>query len=204
MIGLVRWILVMALVSACGSSADTQAVNTPCVEFATDPSTGKCFDFDNGCAPAEWPACAMCNVDADCQATEYCQSQETTDVTQTPGVCKPFAPCAADDGCTSAQHCDLAAQKCASGPSMGTLPPAPSCASNAACMIGEICPAQFGQCSPSANAAGCPSSCEIACVNDTTCTPDRPHCNATELCATANRDPSMTGAPNQCSGWCVP
>jgi hypothetical protein len=185
------YVLLFVIAAAgCDQSTNDAGKETPtnCHHFATDPSSGMCWSFGEACAPPEWTSCAGCTKDSDCPSGEQCQlTQTATDATIAPGMCTPNGAFAPDGGMT--------------------FPPPnvnAGCASNASCQVGEICPAQFGRCSPDRTPqAGliCPSQCETACFDDTTCAATE-RCNAIDLCAMANV-PMDSADPTRCAGWCV-
>ena len=83
----------------------------------------------------------------------------------------------------------------------------PSCQATSDCGALELCPAQYGGCSPGdpddPNPVNCPSFCEKACVSDMDCAdPATLRCNAADVCAVSSND-AMGNPGLACSGWCV-
>lgn len=196
----------MLLLAGCVENAEDAAPPDLCADgpaYAREPATGDCWEFANSCEVfPDWPACEPCASNADCSAPDHCRLHEADIASPADGVCTDA--CTADAECLSTQHCDPISDLCVDGPA-GTPPPGDvDCTGNASCTIGEVCPAQFGGCSPNEPSSGtlCPSTCEAACVDDSGCAAaDR--CNAADVCATPAYDDAEQPPPG-CFGWCVP
>lgn len=205
----VRWpLLLILLLPAVACQANDEANNAPPDDcggepaYAMEPATGDCWEFANHCAVfPDWPPCEPCTSNDDCGAPDHCRLQSPDLASPTPGVCTNA--CTIDMDCLSTQHCDPATSRCEPG-APGSPPPEDDCSGNSSCVDGEVCPAQFGGCSPTDPSTGilCPSTCEAACTDDTTCAAaDR--CNAADVCATPAYDEADSPPPG-CFGWCVP
>jgi hypothetical protein len=158
---------------------------------------------------------ASCMTDGDCKLTEHCDGMHTPRKTPVPppgldtsGVCLPNDSCSSDSDCPTGLWCDKGSgtgtgdRTSAGVCSRGTPPTTAVCVSNGDCGSGQICPAQYGGCSPPTPPGGgglvaCPSVCEPTCNNDGDCATGY-HCNNTTVCGHGNTD-----VPVACQGWCV-
>jgi hypothetical protein len=193
-----------------------------CESDAACPPDSRC---DNGaCKPIN----RGCTSDEECVATQYCDLQgtltsPTTDLRApepVTGVCRDNPRCSSDAECPQGQWCEggfradgapptdsdaLPQGRCTRAPRPGT-----DCLNTSMCQVGEICPAEYGICSDSAEKAPpggvginppCISTCQPLCYGDSDCTASE-RCNHNEVCGSPN-----TGAPitdQACGGWCVP
>jgi hypothetical protein len=197
--------IILVMLAACGAADDgTQAGDRACAStqpvHARDPADGACLAFTSACTvPAGWTACTSCTDDTSCAATEHCAAAGGGQ----DRACELNLLCDGDQACSGGSCNFSAPHPCAPGDAAcaalgvcqpeAALPPATACASNEECGTDMVCPAAYGACSFD-SLGGCPSRCETACVDDTTCAGR--HCNVTEICVGA------LSVATGCRGFC--
>lgn len=183
---------------------------------------GTCKAIDQGCTR-----------DEDCVPTQYCDLQGTlAEPSPTPdglrqpqpvtGICRDNARCVNDTECPEGQWCEGALFRADGAPAedADALPmgrctrskrPGAECTDTSMCHTGEICPAQYGSCSASAEKAPpggagiaipCTSLCEEACFGDPDCGVGT-RCNQDEVCGWPHTEAPIS-TDRACAGWCVP
>lgn len=217
-------LLALAWLAGCGGSSIFDVAADPgtsdcaapdMLAYGRDPVSGACVMFASHCdVPAEWAACTplvACVVDGDCSVTQHC-----ADVPPPSAPGAPARACTANNPCGESADCGAADQICVVDPTTmaagtctregGANPPpsSPTCQATSDCGPLELCPAQYGGCSPdAANPLECPSYCEKACLSDMDCAdPATLRCNVADVCAVSTNDP-MGNPGLACSGWCV-
>jgi hypothetical protein len=220
---------VLALLAGCGAPSIFDVAADPgandcagpdALAYGRDPVSGACVMFASRCdVPAEWAACTplvACVDDSGCSTAQHCADVPPP---RAPGA--PARACTANDPCGETADCGVSNQICVVDPAtMGagtctrtdsTNPPPPppppsmpTCQATSDCGALELCPAQYGGCSPDqANPVNCPSYCEKACVADSDCAdPTTLRCNAADVCAMSSND-AMGNPGLACAGWCV-